>query len=326
MRKLALLPAIALALFVMSACGGGGGETPTNVLTPIKSQYLPLVISSELSVGQNRFVVGLIKQDDNSQVLGAHLHLRFFQIISSDQATLKFEVDPTVVQITKSYTHTHTDGTVETHQAGDTAAYVSQVTLDTAGQWGVEVTGATKEGVQLDTVRLGFTVLQTDPGIAIGSPIPPSRQTILSDVADIRDIDTSQNPITEEHNMTVAEAVANGKPTVIAFATPAYCTSLICGPTKDIFDALYQKYKGQVNFIHIEPYDVKKMAAGQCPSVGDCVVPASVDFKLESEPWVFVGDAHGILRAKFDGIASEGEIETALLQAMGASPAPTTSP
>jgi hypothetical protein len=188
------------------------------------------------------------------------------------------------------------------------------------------VTGATKEGVQLDPVRLGFTVLQTDPGIAVGSPIPPSRQTILSDVADIRDIDTSQNPIPEEHNMTVADAVANGKPTVIAFATPAYCQSLVCGPTKDIFDDLYQKYKGQVNFIHIEPYDVKKMAAGQCPNLGDCAVAANVDFKLESEPWVFVGDAHGILRAKFDGIASQGEIEAALLQAMGASPAPATSP
>ena len=240
-------------------------ETPTNVLTPIKSAYLPLVISSNLTVGQNRFVVGLIKQDDNSQVLGAHLHLRFFQVISSDQATLKFEVDPTVVQITKSYVDTHPDGTHETHQAGDTGAYVSNVTFDAAGNWGVEVTGATKEGVKLDAVNLGFNVLQTDPGIAIGSPIPPSRQTILSDVSDIRGIDTSLNPIPEEHEMTVADAIANGKPTVIAFATPAYCTSLICGPTKDIFDQLYQQYHGQANFIHIEPYDVAEGGRRQVP-------------------------------------------------------------
>ncbi len=317
-RKLAIPPVLALALVVVSACSSG--TTAPNVLTPIKAPYLPLVISSDLTLGQNRFVVGLIKQDDNSQVLGASLHLRLFQIDANNQATLKFESDPSVIQITKSYVDTHPDGTRETHQAGDTGAYVSNVSFDAAGNWGVEVTGTTKEGVQLDAVRLSFPVLATDPGIAIGSPIPPSRQTILSDVSDIRTIDTSLNPIPEEHDMTVAAAIADGKPSVIAFATPAYCTSLICGPTKDIFDQLYQQYHDQANFIHIEPYDVQKVAAGKCPTLADCVVPATVDFKLESEPWVFVADAQGVLRAKFDGIVSEAEMQAALLQVLGASP------
>jgi hypothetical protein len=323
MRKLAILPIFALSLIVMSACGSSGSAP--NVYTPIKAPYLPLVISSNLTVGQNRFVVGLIKQDDNSQVLGASLHLRFFQIDANNQATLKFESDPAVIQITRSYVDIHADGTHETHQAGDTGAYVSNVTFDAAGNWGVEVTGSTKEGVQLDAVRLSFPVLATDPGIAIGSPIPPSRQTILSDVSDIRSIDTSANPIPEEHNMTVADAIANGKPTIIAFATPAYCTSLICGPTKDIFDQLYQQYHDQANFIHIEPYEVQKVAAGKCPTLGDCAVGATVDFKIESEPWVFVADGHGVLRAKFEGIVSEAEMQAALLQVLGASPTGTAA-
>lgn len=325
MRKLSILPVFALALVVMSACGGGGTDD-ANVLTPITAPYLPLVISSNLTVGQNRFVVGLIKQDDNSQVLGASLHLRFFQIAANNQATLKFESDPTVIQVTRSYVDTHADGTHEVHQAGDTGAYVSSVNFDTAGNWGVEVTGATKEGVKLEAVRLSFPVLAADPGIAIGSPVPPSRQTILSDVSGIRSIDTSANPIPEEHEMTVADAIANGKPTIITFATPAYCTSLICGPTKDVFDQLYQKYHGQANFIHIEPYDVQKVAAGKCATLGDCAVGATVDFKIETEPWVFVADAHGVLRAKFEGIVSEDELQAALLQVLSASPAGTAAP
>ncbi len=324
MRKPSIMAVFALALIVMSSCSSG--TTAPNILTPIPGNYLPIVISSDLTVGQNRFVVGLIKQDDNSQVLGANLHLRFLQIDANNQATLKFESDPTVIQITKSYVDTHPDGTHETHQAGDTGAYVSNVTFDAAGNWGVDVTGTTKEGVKLDPVRLSFPVLATDPGIAIGSPIPPSRQTILSDVSNIRTIDTSLNPIPEEHELTVADAIGNGKPTVIAFATPAYCTSLICGPTKDIFDQLYQQYLGQANFIHIEPYDVQKVAAGKCPTLADCTVPATVDFKLESEPWVFVADAQGILRAKFDGIVSEAEMQATLLQVLGASNTPKAVP
>ena len=325
MRKLTIPLVFALALIVMSACGSSEVSAP-NVLTPIPGNYLPLVISSDLTAGQNRFVVGLIKQDDNSQVLGANLHLRFFQIDANNQATLKSESDPSVIQVAKSYVDTHPDGTHETHQAGDTGAYVSNVTFDVTGNWGVEVTGATKEGVKLDPVRLSFPVLATDPGIAIGSPIPPSRQTILPDVSNIRTIDTSLNPIPEEHGLTVADAIADGKPTVIAFATPAYCTSLICGPTKDIFDQIYQQYHDQANFIHIEPYDVQKVAAGKCPTLADCTVPATIDFKLESEPWVFVADAQGVLRAKFDGIVSEAEMQAALLQVLGASNAPSAVP
>jgi hypothetical protein len=37
------------------------------------------------------------------------------------------------------------------------------------------------------------------------------------------------------------------------------------------------------------------------------------DWGLNSEPWVFVIDAQGIITAKFDGIASYEEMEAALV-------------
>jgi hypothetical protein len=315
--------AVTLALVVLASCGGGSSGSPGDVLTPISGKYLPLVISSHLPVGNDRFVVGVINQSDQAEVLGAKLHLRFFD--SSDQTTPRFELDPAVVQITKNYTHTHADGTVETHAAGDTGAYVSTVDFGQDGTWHVEVSGATKDGDTIDAVRLQFDVLPTDPGIAIGSPVPATKQTILSDVSDIRDIDTSQNPIAEEHNMTVADAITSGRPTVIAFATPAFCQSLVCGPTKEIFDDLYEKYHAQANFIHIEPYDVRKLHDGTCPSLSECAVPATADFKLETEPWVFVVDARGKLSAKFEGITSEAEMEQALLALPGMNASPSNT-
>jgi hypothetical protein len=325
--RLTILILLVLALAALAACGGGGDDdgTPTNVLTPIPGNYIPIILTSTPAIGENRFVVGLLREEDNSEVLGANMHLRFFTLNADNTGTLRFEVDPTAVQITKNFTHTHPDGTVETHPAGDTAAYVSHVTFDAAGNWGVEVSGSTEEGDDLDPVRLAFRVFETDPGIAIGSPLPPTRQTVLADVADIHDIDSSVSPIPEQHNMTVAEAVANGKPTVVAFATPAYCQSQICGPTKDEFDALYNEYKDEANFIHIEPYDVKRMASGDCPSLESCLVPALIDFKLESEPWVFVADAQGVVSAKFDGIVSEDELRDALLAVLNTDAATNTN-
>lgn len=321
--KLATLSALGIVLLAIMACGGGSDDlSPTNVLTPIPGDRFPIILTTNVVVGENRFVMGLLNSGDNTPVLGAKMHLRFFTLDASNAGTLRFEADPEAIQITKSYTHTHPDGVVESHPAGDTGAYVTHATFDTVGNWGVEMTGETKDGEELDPVRLSFTVLATDPGVAIGSPVPPSNQTVLSDVADIRDIDSSVNPIPEEHDKTVAEAITNGKPTIIAFATPAYCQSQVCGPTKDIFDDMFNLYKDQANFVHIEPYDVKKMAAGQCPNIGDCAVGANVDFKLESEPWVFVADEQGILRAKFEGIVSEDELKAAIEAVLGASATP----
>ena len=317
--KLGSLSVLGIVLLSIMACGGGGDSSATNVLTPIPGDRFPIILTTSVVVGENRFVMGVLNSEDSTPVLGAKMHLRFFTLDASNAGTLRFEAEPEAIQITKNYTHTHADGTIESHPAGDTGAYVTHATFDTAGQWGVEMTGETKEGDELDPVRLSFRVLATDPGIAIGSPVPPSNQAVLSDVADIRDIDSSVNPIPEEHDKTVAEAIANGKPSIIAFATPAYCQSQVCGPTKDVFDDIYNLYKDQANFLHIEPYDVKKMAAGQCPNIGDCAVGANVDFKLESEPWVFVADAQGILRTKFEGIVSEDELKAAIQAVLVAS-------
>jgi cbb3-type cytochrome oxidase cytochrome c subunit len=111
------------------------------------------------------------------------------------------------------------------------------------------------------------------------------------------------------HDKTIAEAVTNGKPTVIVFATPAFCTSQICGPTKDLVDDLYGAYADQANFVHVEPYDVAKARAGED------LVPITLltqEWGLTSEPWVFVVDSSGMISAKFDGIASYEELEAAL--------------
>jgi hypothetical protein len=245
-------------------------------------------------------------------VVGAQLHLRFFQL-DGQQGTLKSEADPTPLTITKTYTHTHEDGKVETHQAGTTGAYVTNVTFDTVGTWGVEVSGKVS-GVTIDPVRPVFSVNQKSASPAVGDPAPRSVQQTLKDVSDIRQIDTSDTPIADEHNMTIAQAVTSGKPTVIVFATPAFCTSQVCGPTKQTVDDLYGRYKGQANFIHVEPYDLAKARAGTAleplPFITD-------EWHFESEPWTFIVDSKGNIAGKFDGIVSYDELEQSLKPLLG---------
>ena len=81
-------------------------------------------------------------------------------------------------------------------------------------------------------------------------------------------------------------------------------------------DPLYAKYAAQANFIHIEPYDLAKLRAANIEDE----IPATRDWKLQSEPWVFVIDRQGKVAAKFEGIMAEDEVELALNQALSPSP------
>jgi hypothetical protein len=310
-----LAAALATIGLVAAACGGdkGAGDDVNGklVLTPVSADLLPVVISSDLGVGANRFILGLLDSEE-AEVLGADLHLRFF-LLKGQDATLKSEANAEPIRITKTYTHTHDDGTVESHKAGETGVYVANIDFDSAGQWGVEVTGSVG-GQALEPVRPVFEVREKTLSPAIGSPAPSSVQPVLSDVADIKDIDTSEIPIAEMHDTTIADAVNSGKPAVIVFATPAFCVTRICGPSKQIVDDLYEAYGGRANFIHVEPYDLANARSGAglepLPFITD-------DWGLVSEPWIFVVDSEGNIAGKFEGVVSYEELEAALKATLG---------
>lgn len=344
-RYLSLVVAAIAVLLVIAACGGGEEETsgstassaacvpnPTDVvLSPSDAEYIPVVVSSDLSVGANRLVVGLL-DSGGEPVTGAQLHLRIYCFTDSGEQVDKIETDATALAILKTYTHTHDDGTIEAHTAGELGVHVANIDFDMAGMWGLEATGAVN-GSELEGQTITFSVRDNPESPAIGAPAPRSVQPVLKDVADIRDLDTSVSPVPEMHDKTIAEAVTSGKPTAIAFATPAFCTSQLCGPAKEIFDGLYETYKDRANFVHVEPYSLAEARAGKglCPipimnvayaanpSQGCPVVsphqlpPADQSWNLSTEPWVFVVDRDGNVAARFESAFTEQELEDALI-------------
>ncbi len=332
-----IVPAIvAIVALVGAACGGGGSSDATPEATTTAPQIVPTVVSADLSPGPNRFVLGLIDEAQDSQVLGAKVHLRFFKL-EGTESTLMAEADATPIQLIRTYTHTHTDGSVESHEAGETGVYVATVEFDSAGVWAVEVTGEV-DGQPIAPPAFTFSVREQSLAPALGAPAPRSIQAILSDVNDVSDIDTSDPPNPAMHNMTIAEAVTSGKPSVIIFSTPAFCLSQICGPVKQIVDDLYEARKTEANFIHVEPYfvDLASQGKGLCsiPTLNlqaareqwggpDCPLfaedelpPAEESWNLPSEPWVFVVDSQGNVAAKFESIMSFDELDAALSSAL----------
>jgi len=99
--------------------------------------------------------------------------------------------------------------------------------------------------------------------------------------------------------------MAQGKPQVIVFATPKFCTSRVCGPVVDSVRTLLPAYGDRVAFTHQEIW--QDAAARK-------FFPTMVEWHLQTEPWIFIVDGKGIIRARFEGLTTAHEIEAALQQ------------
>ena len=307
-KATAALVFLAALAVIAAACSSGGGDGSPSTSTPETTTTLgvsPVIVNSELVVGENRFMIGLLSSE-NEEIVGAAVAFRFFKL-DGDQKELREEAQATPIALEKTYTHTHEDGTVETHEAGESGVYVAAVRFDEPGQWGVEVTAAVGD-MTYDPAPAGFVVLEESASVAMGAPAPLSETLTLDDVEDVAEIDTSNPPIPEMHTMTIAEAVTSGRPSVIVFATPAFCLSRICGPTKDVVDELFEQYKSEVNFVHVEPYELDRARSGE----GLFPIPATTEWGLQSEPWVFLVDSEGFIAAKFEAVVTMDELKAAL--------------
>ena len=92
---------------------------------------------------------------------------------------------------------------------------------------------------------------------------------------------------------------------VVVFATPALCKSRVCGPTVDVVEKVRKRFAGKgLRFIHIEVYKDNRPAKGFSRWLRE--------WRLPTEPWVFLVDGEGVIRAKFEGAVSVDEIEAAV--------------
>jgi hypothetical protein len=323
-RTCALVVATALALLLAASCGGssstGSPEFPAGASIGA-GDVVPAITNQALGVGDNRVTMHLADASERP-ILDAQVHLRYYDLNGS-KPRLRAETDAQLIQMALSFVD-ETANKAKT-PSGNDAAYVSHVNLDAPGNWGVQVIVA-RGGKTLAPLPFRFNVLPKPLEPAIGDPAPPSRQATLATAASIEDIDTSSPARPKMHDITIADALQTGRPIVIAFATPAFCSSRTCGPVMDtVMDPLSAKYGDRAIFIHVEPYELVQLRAANQQEP----VPAMRDWRLNTEPWVFVVDHAGRVAAKFEGIMSLDEVEQRLIHAIdapAAAPAPSATP
>ena len=189
--------------------------------------------------------------------------------------------------------------------AGDvTKLYVARFRVPNAGKY---VLIAEPVGGRPIQGALDLDVKDEPAAPAVGSSAFPSRTpTIASTGGDLKALTTRTPPDVGLLRYSVADSLADHAPLVVTFATPAFCTSRTCGPVVDVVDHVRKRLSGSdVRFIHVEIYK-----DNQPPDENRWVK----EWKLPTEPWVFLVGRDGRIKARFEGSVSAGELEAAVRQ------------
>ncbi|MCE7987417.1 MAG: hypothetical protein DYG89_40130 [Caldilinea sp. CFX5] len=254
-----------------------------------------VLVASELVVGPNRFAVGLLHAD-GQMITAANVHFRYFDLSNPQAPQVEAEADASQLQTPD----------------GLTAIFAHERSFLRAGDWGVEVAAALPDGA-VAVKRIGFTVLATSPTVNIGEAAPVvDTPTVAAVNNDFGQLTTAPTPNPAFYQLSLADALTNGKPTVLLFATPAFCQTRFCGPAYAITDALQKRYGERANFVHVEVY-----TGLPNPAVTNWqITPAMQAFGLSTEPWLYLIDPQGVVVYRVEGLFTVAEVEGQLAKVL----------
>lgn len=198
---------------------------------------------------------------------------------------------------------------------GVRGSYVADIEFPAPGEY---LLTATPIGGDVFGDALIPVSVSEDASVPSVGDTPPATQTkTISDGGlTLTEVTTAYQPDAELYQVSVADAVASGRPSVIVFATPAFCTSPTCGPQVDTVSELRTANPDAANYIHVELYDNPAEIQGDL-SVAR-LVPAADEWGFTeiphwtNESWVFVLDGDGVIQHRFEGFATFNELQIAL--------------
>ena len=300
-----LLAAAGATLLVLAGCtvgsGSVGAPSPSPAGSPIgpaaSAPFLPVPVTSEFGVGDNRVVFGLLDATGTQsaatpdRTLSIGYHGPKGETIPPAPLTFIWAVE------------------------GVKGVYAGHATFPSAGSWVADFTSGAP-GSPPATVSFSFDVKQHTQVVFPGDPAPSVDTPTLSDVGgDVAKISSDPKPVPAFYQTSEADALAAKKPFVLIFATPKFCQTATCGPTLDKLKPIATAHP-EMTFINVEPYQLKFDSGSLQPvlSADNQLIPveATTAFKLQSEPYVFVVGPDGKVSSSFELVFSPEELDAAI--------------
>ena len=272
-----------------------GWPRPGQVTT---SGIIPVLASSEKVVGKTRLLFVLVDQQNRPIANDAlDVRLAFFDLCADP-------ANPTEV-LTPAF---------EWGIVGQRAFYVVTADLARSGPWGAAVAVHDPATGTDEVARIQFSVSEGGFGPRVGDPAPAVRTKTLADVGgNVRQVSSDPQPDPTFYETSLDAALAAKEPFVLAFITPAFCTSAQCGPTMDVLKKAVKD--APIRVVAVEPYELVFRDGRLQPVLQDgsfVPVAAANAYGIPTEPWIFVVGGDGIIAGSFEAVVGERELADAI--------------
>lgn len=315
-RTRAALLTVSLGL-VAPACSSGDDPAPPTGPSGPASAIVAVPASADLYAGEPQRVAFGVVPHEGGYVSFGTAEFDFTFVGTEAEAIEPLPGPSATATFVPTYGSPASSGgpTITSGSEGRGVYQATDVVFDRAGFWTATIS--------LDVEGLGpqsaeATVAVTDEaGIpAPGDPALPTKNLTLdsTDVPlaaiDSRAATKGEVPDEVLHEWTIARAIDQGRPALVVFATPVYCTSKFCGPVTDMIEDLADRYADRAVFIHVEIY---KEYAVEPQVLNDAALEWLVmpDGTL-TEPWLFLIGADGTIIDRWSSLWSEADVESQL--------------
>jgi hypothetical protein len=284
---------------LLAACGGDdqpGGSSeaaPAGSLKALQADATQLSLlgaQSQLQVGVSLYTFGL-STPDNRLVTGGSPEI---WVAKNDTGRAAGPFPTRWFELT-AYEKTNDSSP----RSPLTGFYGAEVEFPEAGNWMVAAATEVDGG---RSVGRGAVPVSAEVPAAVGSKAKPLATPVATSPAGRKKICTRE-PACPLHEISLDDALAAGRPTVVNFGTPLLCTSQICGPVVDEQMVVADKLAAKASFVHVEIYPSRNTGKP---------VRALTEYGFSTEPWLLVVDRDGVIRARYEGPVTAGQIEDAL--------------
>lgn len=305
---------VLFATVLSTACGPRTPNSPDDAdpwLAGVAADavWLPILATRDLAVGVARLAFTLEGGDGEApppRVRAALYDLERDpeQPVASQYARfVEFSADDRTATAFTAHGHAGGFSVSDGLPAVGQGLYIVPVRLPRAGEWGIafEISPSGGGDAAPEKARFRFSVRERSAAPAKGDAAPAVESRSLAD-SPLRELTSDPRPEPALYQMSIADALGQRRPLVLAFATPAFCHSRTCAPLLEVVKTVWRAHAGELLALHIEVFENPHQ-----PEALREAEPFTA-WNLPSEPWVFVIDAQGRIYSSYEGAVTQAEL------------------
>ena len=197
---------------------------------------------------------------------------------------------------------------------GSRGLYTASMTFDRAGAWSILASVPRPSGASA-LIVIPVTIAERASAPVIGATAPTSKNRTAKDVPSLDRLSTGSAPDLALYQHRIADSLAAHRPMVVVFASPAFCTTPLCGPQVEDASDLVKTYGDRVDVIHVDLFQNPQEIKGDLSRAVRS--PLLAEWGLHTDEWTFVIDGNGTITGRFEAYAPRPEVDAAIRRALG---------